>query len=464
MALYDGYGTASNTYKLRLVITETGSEDGTATYPGGRTQVTSVLRLYCGGQYFQDYTCSGNHSAASAVRWTASGKYSLPSANSSIMLDTWTGWVNHNADGTKSITASGTFQTVDQTPSYKCPPISISTGSFALPKRTVYTAPPVGNPIPTITLPTTLADFTTAITAAGFVVGTSVNSGISITHPGKVASYSPAAGTLAAAGSTVTPTLYLTENAVPDLTGKTETAAREALTAAGFRISSTTVSTATLSLNDTVSDWGYKGLTRPIGDTVNIVIYKYKTVAMPNVVGMTQTTAVSAIVGTGLGSPSITYTESGATAQNSGTVKSQDPVGIPEGTVMVALGSATSIVVYRLAGLSIPNVVGGTLASAQSTLVNAGFGSPTVTYTSVGANGENLGTVKSQSPIAGTVSPAGTATSVVIYRLSGQRMTGSTTKTPLTVAKRYANDTDGWVGIKTLKRYNGTSWVEISNS
>ena len=62
------------------------------------------------------------------------------------------------------------------------------------------------------------------------------------------------------------------------------------------------------------------------------------------------------------------------------------------------------------------------------------------------------------------MSPVGTATSVVIYKLSGQRMTGSATKTPLTVAKRYANDTDGWVGIKTIKRYNGTAWVEISNS
>ena len=382
MALIDVYGATSNTYKLRIVVTETTKEAGSVTYPGGRTLITSVLRLYCGGQYFQSFTCSGNHKAGGSTLWTASGQYSLPSANSSIMLDTSTKWIVHSADGTGSVAVSGAFQTVDQTPSYKCPPISVSS-SASLTPNTVYVA---GNPVPTISLPATVADFNSAITTAGFVAGSPTYSGVSIPNIGKVASYSPSAGQTAAAGSTVTPTCYLTQNAIPDLTGQTETTAKATLLASGFYSSVTTVSTTTSSLHDTVSDWGYKGLTRPIGDTVNIVIYKYQTVAMPNVVGMSQTTAVSAIVGTGLGSPTITYTESGATAQNSGTVKSQSPLGLPAGTVMVALGSATSIEVYRLAGLSIPNVVGGSLSAAQTTLVNAGFGSPTVTYSSAGAN------------------------------------------------------------------------------
>jgi beta-lactam-binding protein with PASTA domain len=459
MALIDVYGSTSNTYRLRIVVTETTKEAGSASYPGGRTLLTSVLRLYCGGQYFQSFTCSGNHKVGGSTLWTASGQYSLPSANSSIALDTSTKWIVHAADGTASVSVSGAFQTVDQTPSYKCPPISVSASS-ALTPNTVYVA---GNPVPAISLPATVTDFNTAMTNAGFIAGSPIYSGVSMASPGKVASYSPSAGQTAAAGSTITPTCYLTQNAIPDLTGKTEADARATLAAAGFNVSTTTVSTTTSSLNNTVSDWGYKGQTRPIGETVNVVLYKFQTVAMPNVVGMTQTTAVSAIVGTGLASPTISYTETGATAQNSGLVKSQDPVGIPEGTVMVALGSATSIVIYRLAGLSIPNVVGGSLSAAQTTLVNAGFGTPTVTYSGSGANGENSGTVKSQSPIAGTVSPPGTATSVVIYKLTGQRMTGSSTKTSLTVAKRYANDTDGWVGLKVLKRYNGTSWVEISN-
>ena len=460
MALIDVYGSTSNTYKLRIVVTETTKEAGSSTYPGGRTMLTSVLRLYCGGQYFQSYTCSGNHKVGGSTLWTASGQYSLPSANSSIVLDTSTKWIVHASDGTASVSVSGAFQTVDQTPSYKCPPITVSSSATLTP-NTVYVA---GNPIPTIALPATVADFNSAITAAGFTPGTPVYSGVSIANIGKVASYSPAAGQTATAGSTVTPTCYLLKNAVPDLTGQTETDAKASLAAAGFNASTTTVSTTTSSLNNTVSDWGYKGQTIDIGTTVNITIYKYQTVAMPNVVGMNQTTAVSAIVGTGLASPTITYTETGATAQNSGLVKSQDPVGLPAGTVMVALGSATAIEIYRLAGLSIPNVVGGTLSSAQATLVNAGFGSPTVTYTSVGANGENYNTVKSQSPTAGTVSPAGTATSVVIYKLAGQRMTGASTKTSLTVAKRYANDTDGWVGLKILRRYNGKTWEDISNS
>lgn len=456
MALFDGYGTASNTYKLRLVITEVGSEEGSATYPGGRTQITSVLRLYCGGQYFQQYTCSGDHAVASAVRWTASGQYSLPSANSSIQLDSWTGWVTHTADGSKSISASGHFQTVDQTPSYKCPPISISTGSFSLPQRTPYVA---GTAIPTISLPTTVAAFNSAITSAGFTAGTPTYSGVNISYPGQVASYSPTAGTISAAGTTVTPTCYLIQNAVPDLTGQSETNARSMLSSAGFYISSTTVTTTDPALANTIADWGYKGQTINIGTTVNIVVYTYQTATMPNVVGMTQTSAVSSITGAFLSSPSITYTESGATAANSGFVQSQSPAA----NSVVAKYSATSITIYRLAGLSIPNVVGSKLSIAQSTLVNAGFGTPTVTYTTVGANGENNGTVKSQSPVAGTVSPAGTATSVVVYTMAGQRMTGSGTKVSLTTAKRYANATDGWVPIKTLKRYNGTAWVEITN-
>lgn len=459
MALIDVYGAVSNTYKLRIVVTETTKEAGSATYPGGRTMLTSVLRLYCGGQYFQSYTCSGNHKVGGSTLWTASGQYSLPSANSSIVLDTSTKWIVHSSDGTASVSVSGAFQTVDQTPSYKCPPITVSS-SASLTPNTVYTPPAASVIVPTITLPTTLASFTSSIQNIGLVAGTASYSGVNISYPGQVSSYSPSAGSTVTAGSSVTPTCYLIQNAVPDLTGQTLATATTTLSNAGFYISSTTTPTTNQSLNNTVSDWGYKGQTINIGTTVNVVVYAYQSVTVPNVIGYTQTAAVTALTNAGLASPTISYDQNGATQSNSGTVKSQTPTGGSS----APSASATSLSIYSYPGASIPNVVGSTVSSAQTTLVNGGFATPTITYTTVGATSSNSGTVKSQSPVAGTIASPGSATSIVIFVLPGKRMTSSSAKVSLTVAKRYANDTDGWIPITTMKRFNGTSWLDISNT
>lgn len=63
---------------------------------------------------------------------------------------------------------------------------------------------------------------------------------------------------------------------------------------------------------------------------------------------------------------------------------------------------------------AIPNVVGMTLNTANSTLVAAGF-SQTSTTTAVGATEGNNGTVKSQTPAAATQANLGTNVALVVY-------------------------------------------------
>lgn len=68
--------------------------------------------------------------------------------------------------------------------------------------------------------------------------------------------------------------------------------------------------------------------------------------------------------------------------------------------------------------LTVPTVTGLTEAAATSALTAAGFTKGTVTTSTVGADAENDGKVKSQSPAAGTVvNPSGGYTPIPVVDL-----------------------------------------------
>ena len=64
---------------------------------------------------------------------------------------------------------------------------------------------------------------------------------------------------------------------------------------------------------------------------------------MPNVVGLSESAASSAIVSAGLLYEFTYYTSVGATAENDGTVQSQDPLA----GASVACGSNTGLTIYQ---------------------------------------------------------------------------------------------------------------------
>ena len=107
MASY--YGTAdSRGYNVRLDITQ-----GTQDVANNTTSVSWALYATCGSMSFIDYWC--NYSAvvnSVSVLSVVNTYQSLYPNNSTLLLGSGTTTVPHNADGTKTITFSGSFATV----------------------------------------------------------------------------------------------------------------------------------------------------------------------------------------------------------------------------------------------------------------------------------------------------------------------------------------------------------------
>lgn len=149
----------------------------------------------------------------------------------------------------------------------------------------------------------------------------------------------------------------------------------------------------------------------PLSFSVTVNPAPPPTGTVPNVIGQTQSNAVSSIQNAGFSS-SVSTTTSGATVGNNGTVASQSPGG---GTT-ANLGSTVTITVYNYVAPTgtVPNVLGQTLSSATTSIQNAGF-SVSSSTTTVGATSGNNGTVASQSPSGGTTATLGTTVSITTY-------------------------------------------------
>ena len=138
-------------------------------------------------------------------------------------------------------------------------------------------------------------------------------------------------------------------------------------------------------------------------DTVTVI----QVVAVPNVVGQTQTAATTAITGAGLVVGTVT-TASSSTAP-SGSVISQSPIA----ATMVNVGSAVNLVVSSgPAQVAVPNVVGQTQTAATTAITGAGLVVGTVTTAS--SSTVPSGSVISQSPVAATMVNVGSAVNLVV--------------------------------------------------
>ena len=132
-------------------------------------------------------------------------------------------------------------------------------------------------------------------------------------------------------------------------------------------------------------------------------------VAVPNVVGMLEAAATSALTTAGLVKGAVTTTGVGATTSNDGKVKTQTPAA----ATTVNVGASVALVKY--AAPLVPNVVGLGNAAAQSAIEAAGLVYAEGATTTSGATVENDGLVASVSPTVGTKVNTGSTVTVSLY-------------------------------------------------
>jgi uncharacterized repeat protein (TIGR03803 family) len=196
---------------------------------------------------------------------------------------------------------------------------------------------------------------------------------------------------------------------VPDVVGQTQAAASSAITGADLVVGTvTTESSNTVASGIVISQSPAGSTAVASGSAVNLIVSSGPAGAtVPNVVGLTQAAANSAITGADLVVGTVT-TESSNTVP-SGTVISQSPAG---GTA-VASGSAVNLIVSSgPAGATVPNVVGKTQAAATTAITGADLVVGTVTTES--SNTVPSGTVISQSPAGGTAVASGSAVNLIV--------------------------------------------------
>jgi beta-lactam-binding protein with PASTA domain len=217
-------------------------------------------------------------------------------------------------------------------------------------------------------------DATSTLTAAGYKAQTKSEYNEKV-EKGLVASQSPAGGTAADAGTTVTIVVSQGKNpnvTVPDVVGMTQDDATSALTAAGYKVKVQTSYDEKVEKGLVVSQSPAGGTAADAGTTVTILVSQGKnpTVTVPNVVGMTETDAGAALSDAGLEPvPSSSYSDT----VPAGTVISQDPAAGKSVTAGSPVSYAVSQGPKPPDTATVPPVVGKTEDEATTALQQAGY-------------------------------------------------------------------------------------------
>lgn len=189
---------------------------------------------------------------------------------------------------------------------------------------------------------------TSALTSAGFVKGavTTTGVGATVSNDGLVKTQTPAAATVANLGTSVALVKFLAPT-VPDVTGDDEATAEAALVAVGLVKGAVTTDAtgATVANDGTVkSQTPVSGGKANTGSSVALV--KYLAPTVPDVLGLTEAAAESALVAAGLVKGAVTESTDGATSENDGLVKTQTPASGGKADT----GSAVALVLYNFEG------------------------------------------------------------------------------------------------------------------
>src|SRR6202795_1030356 len=258
---------------------------------------------------------------------------------------------------------------------------------------------------------------TTAITAAKLAVGTITQQTSNTVTTGKAISQDPASGSSVAPGSPVNLIISSGPQMVtmPNVEGLTQDAATTAITAAKLTGGTVTQqSSNTVATGKVISQDPPSGNSVAQGSPVNLVISSGpQMVTVPNVEGLTQDAATTAITAAKLTGGTVTQQSSNTVA--TGKVISQDP---PSGN-SVAQGSPVNLVISSGPQMvTVPNVEGLTQDAATTAITAAKLTGGTVTQQS--SNTVATGKVISQDPPSGNSVAQGSPVNLVIS--SGPQM------------------------------------------
>ena len=274
---------------------------------------------------------------------------------------------------------------------------------------------------------------------------------------GKVISQSPSSGTKGKRGDTVNLVVSLgsqksSENGgggdgdssesvektinVPNVVGKTESAATSALKSQGLTAKTTEEYNETVASGNVVSQSPTAGSSARKGDTVEIVISKGKEpITVSDVVGKSESTAKSTLEKQGF---TVKTTEEYHDTVASGNVISQSPNSGSTGYK----GDTINLVISKgKQPITVADVVGKTESDAKSTLEDQKF---TVKSTSVYSDTVESGKVISQDPKAGTTKYKGDTINLVI----------SKGKEPITVPDVVGNSRSQAISTLRSNRFN----------
>ncbi|HOK90768.1 MAG TPA: PASTA domain-containing protein, partial [Candidatus Hydrogenedentes bacterium] len=194
---------------------------------------------------------------------------------------------------------------------------------------------------------------------------------------------------------------------VPDVVGLTQAAATTAIEGANLTVGTVTqVCSDTVPAGNVISQNPVGGASVAPGSTVDFVVSTGPCVTVPNVVGLTQAVATTAIGGANLTVGTVTQVCSDTVA--AGNVISQNPVG----GASVAPGSTVDFVVSTGPCVTVPNVVGLTEAVATAMIKAAKLYVATVTPQC--SDTVAAGNVISQDPVRGASVAPDTAVNLVV--------------------------------------------------
>lgn len=196
---------------------------------------------------------------------------------------------------------------------------------------------------------------------------------------------------------------------VPNVVGKTQADAQAAIVAAAFSVGRVVQgSSATVPTGHIMSQNPAAAEMMPPGMAVDLVVSQGpQSVAVPDVVGRTQSDAEATVAGTGFSVGTVTRAWSATVPV--GSVISQEPAA---GVVLIPDSAINFIVSQGPQPVAVPNLAGKTLTEAQAAVASAGLtvGAVTEQYSDTVPEGSVTG----QNPAEGTLLPPGAPVDLVI--------------------------------------------------
>jgi hypothetical protein len=255
------------------------------------------------------------------------------------------------------------------------------------------------------------------------------------------------------------PVTFTTPNVITQLRDTAITNLRNAGFATNVNVTNILAAATAINNRAVLSQTPTAGTTATVGDTASISVYDFR-VAMPPILGLTQTAANTSLTDAGFLNRSSSLVTLGATLANNLTVASQTPTS----------GTSSNIadpVTYTLFNflIPVPNVVNLERTQGIINLNNAGFNSVDIALDIANATPQNVGTIKSQSPTnsATTFNPQTTTVTLTVYSfgIAGKRYNASGSFSQINTARRF--DGSIWRDLTVQRRFDGQVWRDIIN-